>query len=124
MAGYYSLLIVGFTETTYTLFISSHDDNIFPLSDNSPISCKCESKGDKCFFRYDNVFKSTGEEANIFKTNEIIFTSQYIFGNGRMYANLLKDQDISGQDGKKLLDYFPTEKIYHFSNREYGKEII
>ena len=121
MAGYYSLLIVGFTETTYTLFISSHDDNIFPLSDNSPISCKCESKGDKCFFRYDNVFKSTGEEANIFKTNEIIFTSQYIFGNGRMYANLLKAQDISGQDGKKLVDYFPTEKIYHFSNREYGK---
>ena len=38
MAGYYSLLIVGFTETTYTLFISSHDDNIFPLSDNTTIS--------------------------------------------------------------------------------------
>ena len=31
MAGYYSLLVVGFTETTYTLFISSHDDNIFPI---------------------------------------------------------------------------------------------
>ena len=121
MAGYYSLLVVGFTETTYTLFISSHDDNIFPLTDNSPISCKCESKGDKCFYRYDNVFKTSSEESNIYKSNEIIFTSQYIYGNGRMYANLLKDQDISGERGKKFQDYFPTEKLYHFSNREYGK---
>ena len=121
MAGYYSLLVVGFTETTYTLFISSHDDNIFPLSDNSPISCKCESKGDKCFYRYDNVFKSSSEESDLYKSNEIIFTSQYIYGNGRMYANLLKDQDISGERGKKFQDYFPTEKLYHFSNREYGK---
>ena len=121
MAGYYSLLVVGFTETTYTLFISSHDDNIFPLSDNSPISCKCESKGDKCFYRYDNIFKSNGGDSSLYKSNEIIFTSQYIYGNGRMYANLLKDQDISGENGKKFQDYFPTEKIYQFSNKEYGK---
>jgi len=121
MAGYYSLLVVGFTETTYTLFISSHDDNIFPLNDNSPISCKCESKGDKCFYRYDNIFKTVGDEAKLIKDSEIIFTSQYIYGNGRMYANLLKDQDITGENNKKFQDYFPTEKIYQFSNKEYGK---
>ena len=121
MAGYYSLLVVGFTETTYTLFISSHDDNIFPLRDNSPISCRCESKGDKCFYRYDNIFKTGGEDAKLYKNNEIIFTSQYIYGNGRMFANLYKDQDITGENRKKLMDYFPTEKIYQFSNAEYGK---
>ena len=121
MAGYYSLLVVGFTETTYTLFISSHDDNIFPLNDNSPISCRCESKGDKCFYRYDNIFKTGGEAANLYKNSEIIFTSQYIYGNGRMYANLLKDQDITGENNKKFQDYFPTEKLYQFSNKEYGK---
>jgi hypothetical protein len=74
ISGYYSLLIVGFTETTYTLFISSHDENVFPLYDNSPISCKCESKGDKCFFRYDNIFKTFGQDAKLYKNNEIIFT--------------------------------------------------
>ena len=121
MAGYYSLLVVGFTETTYTLFISSHDDNIFPLNDNTPISCRCESKGDKCFYRYDNIFKTGGDEANLYKSSEIIFTSQYIYGNGRMYANLLKDQDITGENNKKFQDYFPTEKIYQFSNKEFGK---
>ena len=121
LAGYYSLLVVGFTETTYTLFVSSHDDNIFPLNDNSPISCRCESKGDKCFFRYDNVFKTRGEEAKSFKSNEIIFTTQYIYGNGRMFANLYKDQDITYEQRKRYQDFFPNEKIYQFSNAEFGK---
>ena len=120
LSGYYSLLVVGFTETTYTLFVSSHDDNIFPLNDNSPISCRCESKGDKCFFRYDNIFRTRGEEAKLYKSNEIIFTTQYIYGNGRMYANLYKDQEITDHR-KKYQDYFPNEKIFQFSNSEVGK---
>ena len=121
LSGYYSLLVVGFTETTYTLYVSSHDDNIFPLNDNSPISCRCESKGDKCFFRYDNVFRTRGEEAKLFKSNEIIFTTQYIYGNGKMFANLYKDQDITADQQKKYQDYFPNEKNYKFSNSEFGK---
>ena len=121
LSGYYSLLVVGFTETTYTLFVSSHDDNIFPLNDNSPISCRCESKGDKCFYRYDNIFRTRGEEAKLFKSNEIIFTTQYIYGNGKMYANLYKDQDIISEQRKKYQDYFPNEKVYQYSNAEFGK---
>ena len=121
LSGYYSLLVVGFTETTYTLFVSSHDDNIFPLNDNSPISCRCETKGDKCFFRYDNIFKQRGEEAKLFKSTEIIFTTQYIYGNGKIYANLLKDQDITGENTQNYQDYFPNERIYQFSNKEFGK---
>jgi hypothetical protein len=121
LSGYYSLLVVGFTETTYTLFVSSHDDNVFPLNDNSPISCRCEKKRDKCFFRYDNIFKTRGEEAKLYKSNEIIFTSQYIFGNGKMYANLYKDQDISSDQRKRYQDYFPDETKYQFSNAEFGK---
>jgi len=90
------------------------------LNDNSPISCRCESKGDKCFFRYDNIFRTRGEEAKLYKSNEIIFTTQYIYGNGRMYANLYKDQEITDQR-KKYQDYFPNEKIFQFSNSEVGK---
>jgi hypothetical protein len=121
LAGYYTLLVVGFTETSYTLFVSSHDEKIFPLNDNVPISCKCESKGDKCFYRYDNIFRTRGDEAKYFKSNEIIFTTQYIYGNGKMYANLLKDQDIIYDQKKKYLDYFPDHKLYQFSNAEFGK---
>jgi len=121
LAGYYTLLVVGFTETSYTLFVSSHDEKIFPLNDNVPISCRCESKGDKCYYRYDNIFRTRGNEAKYFKSNEIIFTTQYIYGNGKMYANLLKDQDITYDQKKKYLDYFPDDKTYQFSNAEFGK---
>ena len=121
LSGYYSLLVVGFTETTYTLFVSSHEDNILALNDNSPISCRCESKGDKCFFRYDNVYKNKGEDAKLFKSNEIIFTSQYIYGNGKMFATLYKDQEISGDQKKNFQEYFPNEKIHQYSNSEFGK---
>ena len=38
-----------------------------------------------------------------------------------MYANLLKDQEITGERGKKFQDYFPTERLYQYSNSEYGK---
>ena len=121
LSGYYSLLVVGFTETTYTLFVSSHDDKIFPLNDNSPISCKCESKYDKCYYRYDNVFRTRGEDIKIYKSNEIIFTTQYIYGNGKMYASLYKDQEMTSEQRKKYQDYFPNEKNYQFSNYESGK---
>ena len=121
LSGYYSLLVVGFTETTYTLFVSSHDDNIFPLNDNSPISCRCEKTGDKCFYRYDNVFRTRGEDIKIYKNNEIIFTTQYIYGNGKMYASLFKDQEITSEQRKKYQDYFPNEQNYQFSNYESGK---
>ena len=53
--GYYTLLILGYTETTYTLYVSSHADKIFPLYDNIPVSCQCQISGEKCYFRYNNV---------------------------------------------------------------------
>ena len=35
LSGYYTLLVVGYTRTSYTLFVSSHDEYIFKLVENS-----------------------------------------------------------------------------------------
>ena len=118
MAGYYTLLVVGYTETTYTLFVSSHADKIFPLIDNVPVSCRCQIKGEKCFFRYNEVFKQY--DTNI-KKNEIIFTTQYIYGNGKMYASIYKEQDLTEGTNKKYQEFFPTENNAQFSNALSGK---
>ena len=117
LSGYYTLLVVGFTETTYTLYVSSHPDKIFPLFDNNPVSCQCQVKGGKCYFRYNNVFVNN---ENI-KRNEIIFTTQYIYGYGKMYASIYKDQELTNEANKKYQEYFPTEDKYQFSNSETGK---
>ena len=117
ISGYYTLLVIGYIETTYTLFISSHPDKIFPLMDNTPISCRCQIKGEKCYFRYNKVYNIDSS----IKNTEIIFTTQYIYGNGKMYASIYKDQDLTNEPNKKYQQYFPTEDRYQFSNSLTGK---
>ena len=128
ISGYYTLLIVGFTETTYTLFISSHNDNILTLVNNSPVSCRCQLKNDKCYFRFNDVFLDSDNNNNTLtkeqlanRKNEIIFTTQYIYGNGKMYAKVLKDQEITNDNYKKYQEFFPTKNNFDFSNSISGK---
>ena len=125
LSGYYTLLVVGYTRTTYTLFVSSHDEYIFKLVENTPVNCKCETKDDKCYFRYDDIINKREQNllnnTNINST-EIIFTSQYLYGNGKMYASVLKEQQIySNSENKKYIDYFPNETNFDVSNSEMGK---
>ena len=125
LSGYYTLLVVGYTRTSYTLFVSSHDEYIFKLVENTPVNCKCETKDDKCYFRYDDIVNKREQNllnnTNINST-EIIFTSQYLYGNGKMYASVLKEQQIySNSENKKYIDYFPNETNYDASNSEMGK---
>ena len=112
LEGYYSLLVIGFTKTSYTLFISNYDITVYPLIDNMPLICKCKNKGDKCYFRYDDVYSDKNNDYGI-NENEIIFTTQYLYGNGMMYAKLLKDEDL--YKTKKFYDNFPDENNSDFS---------
>ena len=122
IAGYYTLLVIGFTETTYTLYVSSHPDKIIPLYDNSPINCRCQIKGEKCYFRYNNVFTNeNSDQTNNIKKTEIIFTTQYIYGYGKMYASVYKDQELINEVNKKYQEFFPTEDSFQFSNSVTGK---
>jgi len=114
LAGYYTLLVSGYSSTSYTLFISSHDEVVYPLLDNNPVICQCEEKGEKCFFRYDSVFRKNNDLLNM-EENEIIFTSQYLYGDGELYATIYKDQDLN-EAGKKFYSLFPTETNAQFSN--------
>ena len=120
ISGYYTLLVTGITNTTYTLFISSFKEKVFPLSDNIPVNCRCEHKNDKCYFRYNNIFKDSLDK-NI-NYNEIIFTNDYKYGNGKMYAKIMKEREINTNfKHKNYIDYFPNEKFYQFSNSDKGK---
>ena len=128
LSGYYTLLVVGYTNTTYTLFISSHDEYIFKLIDNTPINCKCETKDDKCYFRYDDIIKKHQIYDTLLNNDtstnntEIIFTTQYLYGNGKMYASIIKEQEIyTNSDNKKYIDFFPSKLNNDFNNDEYGK---
>ena len=122
--GYYSLAIVGFINTKFTLYVSNYEKNVLPLKDNSPVDCYCEKEGEKCYFRFDDVYvkKNKMSESNNSDINgtEIIFTTKYSFGNGIMYAKIFNDIDLveNNDDNNKLYDQFPDEKSYDISNYE------
>ena len=114
ISGYYTLLVEGFTNSSYSLFVSTHKQKVLPLRNNKPVVCTCKTKGDKCFLRYNEVFDKENKKRGVFD-NSIIFTTQYLYGNGKMYAKLFKDSEIHGENFYK---FFPNEKNYDISNKE------
>ena len=115
LEGHYTLLIIGYTATSYTLFVSSHDNKILPLRDNSPMTCECEKTDQKCFFRYDDVyFEKSEEDEN--EGGEVVFTLNYIYGNGLLYSKIVTDSELNNiPKGKNIIDIFPSLTNYHQS---------
>ena len=114
LSGYYTLLLEGFTNTSFSLFVSTHPQKVLPLRNNRPVVCNCITKGEKCYLRYNEVFDKENKEKGILNNN-IVFTTRYLYGNGKMYAKLFKDSEIHGEDFYK---FFPDEKNYDISNKE------
>ena len=114
VSGYYTLLIQGFTNSSFSLFVSTHPQKVLPLRNNRPVTCRCVAKGEKCFLRYNEVFDKENKEKGILNNN-IVFTTQYLYGNGKMYAKLFKDSEIHGED---FYQFFPDDKNYDISNKE------
>ena len=115
ISGYYSLLLVGFMDTSFSLFVSTHKNKVFPLRDNIPMGCWCEKKEDKCYFRYNNVYDKNSVE-NGLDHNDFVFTSEYLYGSGFMYAKVFIDKEI--HDTNKFYNNFPDKNNYDVSNKE------
>ena len=115
LSGVYTLLVVGYVETSFTLFISNHKDLIFPLRNNKQATCFCENEGDKCLFRYTDVFMSQNKENGI-NYNEVIFTTNYLYGNGIMYTKVVQDEEF--HKIKNISKIFPDKDNYDISNKE------
>ena len=115
ISGYYTLLLVGFIDTSFSLFVSSHKNKVFPLRDNVPYTCLCKKEGEKCFFRFSDVYDKNNVDNGI-NHNEIIFTTDYLYGSGRMYAKVYVDKEIHNYD--EFYKNFPDKNNYDYSNKE------
>ena len=117
LKGFYTLLVVGYIDTSYTLFISNHKNVIFPLRNNKKVTCFCENMDDKCYFRFTDVFMNKNKENGI-NYNEIIFTLNYLYGNGIIYTKVVKDEEINRLKNISLAQIFPNNENYDISNKE------
>ena len=115
ISGYYTLLLVGFVDTSYSLYISSHKNKVFPLRDNIPMTCWCEKEGEKCYFRYNDVYNQFNKDYGI-NHNEIIFTTEYLYGSGIMYSKVFIDNEL--HKSNEFYKNFPDKNKYDFSNIE------
>ena len=114
LSGFYTLLLVGFSDTSFSLYVSSHKNVILPLKNNRPVTCLCEQGDDKCLFRYTEVYNFNIFDPNYLKNNfnsftEIVFTSQYFYGEGKMYAKVIKDSELHINN---FIEKFPDQRNY------------
>ena len=106
--GDYSLMIYGYSNTSYNLFISSDENKIMVLTDDYPASCSCVQKNDMCYFRYESIHSFNIKHVY---DKEIIFTIDYTYGNGIIYGKLFPDGNNAN-----IIKNLPNERRYDFIN--------
>ncbi len=119
MGGDYSLLVIGYTDTSYTLFISSGDNVIFPMMENTPITCKCHNPNDKCYFNYENfdsIYRNSFEGEK--KTANILFLTNYLYGRGNLYAKFVKSSKF--YEMTDVINAFPTESDHYQTKEDFA----
>ena len=108
LEGYYTLLLICYVDTSYTLYVSSLDNLVLPIEDNSPMNCECSNKGEKCYFRYDDIYLENNRQIN---DNQVIFVTHFYYGDGKLYAKLSNEREISQSQGNNnFYKLFPNSE--------------
>ena len=134
LEGLYTIMIYGYTNSTYTLTVSQGQYKIIQLVPGTPSICKVDSENKEklCYFRVENFVNSkkvleqdAGGLSNIIqKSTEIIdkdvhivFSTKFIYGEGNIYVKLFKKTETEIK-----LEDFPNDQKYDFSNDiQFGK---
>ena len=108
LEGYYTLLIICYVDTSYTLYVSSLENVVLPIEDNSPMNCECTIKGEKCYFRYDDIYLENNKQIN---DNQVIFVTHFYYGDGKLYAKISNEREISQSQGdNNFYKLFPNSE--------------
>jgi len=122
ISGDYIIMLHGFINSTYSIYISSHPNKIISLNNDSPASCITKKKKEFCYFRYDDIYEyenllteTINEGKENIKDIDIVINTHFYYGTGSIYAKLYDDTDYD------ILDDFPNDKNFDYSN-ENGNE--
>ena len=111
IGGIYTVMVYGYTESSFSIFVTTHPKKIITLKSNQPSICKSKGKNMiDCYFRFDDLINS-------YQINDIdiIFNTNFYYGFGDIYVNLV---DNSQDD---IIDKFPSKFKFDFSNTERNK---
>ena len=87
MQGIYTIGVVGYTESSYVLYATSHNTKIQYIRNDVSSSCMTKVDGDYCYFRFETEFSkdNLGMDVDI---EYLLINSEYIYGEGIIYANI------------------------------------
>ena len=126
--GVYTIMIYGYTNSTYTLTVSQGQHKIIQLVPGTPSICKVDKENNEklCYFRVENfannkkiLEQDAGGLSNIIQKSmdvidrdvHIVFSTKFIYGQGNIYVRLFKKTETEIN-----LNDFPNEKRYDYSN--------
>ena len=111
IGGIYTVMVYGYTESSFSIFITTHPKKIITLKSNQPSICKSKGKNMiDCYFRFDDLIQSTQ-----INDIDIVFNTNFFYGFGDIYVNLI---DNSEDD---IIDKFPSKMKHDYSNTERNK---
>ena len=114
MEGNYTVGVYAFSNTTYTLFLSTHPQKIITIDDQTPMSCVTQKSKDVCYFKYN---LNLGNEYYGKMDLNLLFSTEFHSGKiDSSYAKLY-NQNTYGYDTmlphKRNNDKLLTEDSHH-----------
>ncbi len=103
VSGNYTIMIYGATNSSYTLYATSHPNKIIAVNDGATASCKSEET-EPCYFRYNDFVDDKKEDL------DIIISTDYLYGSGSISANLYSNANY------EISNDLPSSTKSEFSN--------
>ena len=128
LEGIYTIMVYGYTNSTYTLTVTQGENKIIQLVPGTPSLCKVDedNKEKICYFRVENFANSkkileeyAGGLTNIIQKSvdvvekdiHIVFSTKFIYGEGNIFVKLFKKSEIDVK-----LEDFPNERNNDYTN--------
>lgn len=115
ISGNYTIMVYGFSNTTYTLYITSHPKKIIPLTDSIPANCITKKADDFCYFLYNNFvdfeYKGADQSRTVAKRDyNFVVTTDYLYGSCVIYAGVYNTTNY------EIIEEFPSSTFYQYSS--------
>ena len=105
----YTIGIYGYSNSTYTLYVTTNPKKILPVGIYHSGSCKTKKDNDYCYFRYSEMYSLS---SNVSYSQQILASAEFLYGQGTMYAKVYNISDID------VFKDVPTKESYDFSSED------
>ena len=109
--GIYTVGVVGYTNSMYTLYVTSHSKKIQNLKKDISSACMTKSDEDYCYFRYEtgsNIYN----KSLTYEIESLMVKTNYVYGSGIIVATIFNS---TGEND--IFQQLPSINNYRWSSQ-------